>query len=80
MLSKMLKEIEELQIIQEKLKRDLTPEEKKRWSSYKDIKAIFTKMDKETRKSTIDCLKELHEFLTLKETLNEFWITNEEEF
>ena len=80
MLTKMLKDIEELQRIQEELKRDLTAEEKQRWSKYKEIKAIFIKMDKKTRMATIDCLKDVHEFLTLKETLNEFWTTNEEEF
>ena len=80
MLTKMLKDIEELQKIQEELKRELTGEEKERWQEYKKIKSIFVKMNRETRNATIECLKDVHEFLTLKETLDTFWTTNEEEF
>lgn len=80
MLTKLLKEIEELQSIQEELKRELTGEEKERWHEYKKIKSIFVNMNRETRFSTLQCLKDVHEFLTLKESLDNFWKTNEEEF
>lgn len=80
MLTKLLKQTKELKEIQEHLDRTMTPEEKAKWQEYKKIKEVFVKMDKQSRQATLECLRDVHEFLTIKETINEFWDDNEEEF
>lgn len=80
MLTKVLKDVMELKEMREELERQLTPEEREKWNEYKKIKDIFVTMDKKTRAASIECLKDVHEFLTLKEALIEFWDENEKEF
>lgn len=80
MLTKLLRQAKELDEIRKQIDRDLTPEERAKWLEYKKIKEIFVKMPKDSRHATLECLKDVHEFLIIKDTINEFWEHNEEEF
>lgn len=80
MLTKLLRQAKELEEIRKQIDRDLTPEERTKWLEYKKIKEIFVKMPKDSRQATLQCLKDVHEFLIIKDTINEFWEHNEEEF
>lgn len=80
MLTKLLRQAKELKEIRETIDRELTPDERAKWLEYKKIKEIFVKMSKDTRQATLECLKEVHEFLIIKDTISEFWDDIEEEF
>jgi hypothetical protein len=57
----------------------MTPEEKATYLEYRKIKAIFSKMDRKSRNTTLENLKDLHEFLSIMDIMDDFWKNNEQE-